>query len=366
MNRSRVRKQVTGVAVVVVLAGVVWLVCSSEYAGKSPSSREAVAGERLAAAGETDGAQAVKTGDWLVDTLEACRHGLEAHPPDGANWEKRRRLLEAIDVPINARQNDAWRRAVGAVFRRRMDKAIAEISEARITGGVRIWRMYNMGFVVKSAEAAVGFDIHPGWVFDSPMDQAQQKRLAGALDAAFVSHWHPDHCSRPFLGQMLAAGKRIVLLDSVARELTGENVVRLPGKDDSPIRVAGVDVYGYTGRQFPTARNNVYIVRMGGLLVMHQGDNDKTSLYKDIAREHEVDVLLGNCWARLNTCIEGTSPRLVITGHENEIKHPSALRSGYPRTFRELDSANLAPPWDDGPQVRVLFWGEHTDWPGDT
>ena len=369
MNRSRVRKQVTRVAVAAALAGalVVWLVCSGEYAGKSPSSREAVARERLAAVGEIDGTPPVKTGDWLVDTLEACGHGLEAHPPGGANWEKRRRLLEAIDVPINARQNDAWRRAVGAVFRRQMDKAIAEIREARITRGVRIWRMYNMGFVVKSAEAAVGFDIHPGWVFDSPMDEAQQRQLAEALDVAFVSHWHKDHCSRAFLGQMLAAGKKIVLLDSVAKELEGEDVVRLPGKDDRPIRVAGVDVYCHTGRQFVTlARNNVYVVRMGGCLVMHQGDNDKTSLYRDISRRHEVDVLLGNCWAQLNTCIEGTSPRLVITGHENEIKHSSALRSGYPRTFRELDRANLAPPWNNGRQVRVLFWGEHTDWPDDT
>ena len=347
-------------------AVVVWLICSGEYAGKSPPDRQAVARERLAEAGEIDGAPPAKTGDWLVDTMAASLHGLEVHPPDGTNWARRRVLLEAIDVPINARQNDAWRRAVGSVFRRQMDKAVAEIREARITRGVRIWRMYNMGFVVKSADAAVGFDIHPGWVFDNPMDEAQQKRLAELLDVTFVSHWHKDHCSRPFLKQMLAGGEKIVLLDSVARELTGENVVRLPGNDARPLRVAGVDVYCHTGRQFPTARNNVYVVRMGGLLVMHQGDNDKTSLYRDIAKEHEVDVLLGNCLMRLNSCIKGTSPRLVITGHENEIKHPSALRSGYPRTFRELDSAGLAPPWNNGPQVRVLFWGEHTDWSDDT
>jgi L-ascorbate metabolism protein UlaG (beta-lactamase superfamily) len=364
MNRSLVRKRVIGVACVVVFAAAVWFVCKSEYFGESPSSMEAIARRRLDAAGQTD-TRPAKTGNWLVDTMEDSLGGLEAHPSDGTNWNTRRKLLEAIDVPINARRNDAWRRAVGAVFRRRMDKAIAEISAARVTSGMRIWRMYNMGFVVKSAEATVGFDIHPGWVFDNPMDEAQQKRLAGALDVAFVSHWHPDHCSRPFLKQMLAGGKKIVLIDSLAKELTGENVIRIPGID-LPLRVAGVDVYCHTGRQFPTARNNVYIVRIGGLLVMHQGDNDKTSLYKDIAAEHKVDVLLGNCWARLGSCIKGISPRLVITGHENEIKHPPALRSGYPRTFRELDSAGLAPPWNNGPQVRVLFWGEHTDWSGET
>ena len=343
MNKNRTKKFIIFAATAILLAGAlaVWLVCSLDYAYNAPAD-----------------------GDPAANPPEARRQGLEAHPPDGTNWAKRRELLEAIDVPINAAHSNAWRRDIGALFKRQMDRAIAEITNARVTGGVRIWRMYNMGFVVKSAEATIGFDIHPGWVFDNPMDEDQQKRLARQLDVAFVSHWHHDHCSRPFLKQMLAAGKKIVLLDSVAKELTGENVFRIPGSADRPLRVAGVDIYGYTGRQFPTARNNVYVVRTGGLLVMHQGDNDKTSLYRDIAAAHKVDVLLGNCWARLNTVVDGVKPRLVISGHENEIKHPSMFRSGYKRTFKELDDMKLAPPWTGGPQVRVLFWGEHTNWPG--
>ncbi len=318
----------------------VWLVCSFEYAQNSPPNAPPPS-----------------------DTLETCFRGLTEHPPNDANWAKRREMLEAIDVPINAKQDDAWRRDVGALFQQQMNKAIAEISESRVTDGVRIWRMYNMGFVVKSAEATIGFDIHPGWVFDNPMDKAQLKRLAEQLDIALVSHWHHDHCSRPFLKQMLAAGKKIVLLDSVAKELTGENVFRIPGRHARPVKAAGVEVYGHTGRQFPTARNNVYVVRIGGLMVMHQGDNDKTSLYRNIAAEHKVDVLLVNCWARMDTVIEGVKPKLAISGHENEIRHPSMFRSGYRRTFRELDKMKLAPPWSNGPQVRVMFWGEHTDWP---
>ena len=343
MNQGLVRKRVIGVALVAAGVGavVVWLVSGGQPVGNPEPPDD----------------------DRSVGTLEACRLGLETHPPNGSNWAKRRELLLAIDVPINAPKSDPWRRDVGSIFHRQMDRAITEISETRITSGVRIWRMYNMGFVVKSAEATIGFDIHPGWVFDNPMDEAQQKRLAEALDITFVSHWHPDHCSRPFLRQMLAAGKKIVLINSLAKELTGANVFRIPGSDPRPLQVAGVAIYTHTGRQFPTARNNVYVVRIGGLLVMHQGDNDKTSLYRDIANEHKVDVLLGNCWARLDTVVTGVKPRLLVTGHENEIKHPSMLRSGYRRTFSELDDMKLAPPWGQGPQVRVMFWGEHTDWP---
>jgi glyoxylase-like metal-dependent hydrolase (beta-lactamase superfamily II) len=328
------------------LAGAlaVWFVCSFQY-------------------GRNAQHQAPASAPPPSDTLGVCISELETHRPSDANWVKRRDLLEAIDVPINARHTAAWKRDVGSLFQRQMNKALTEISESRVTGGVRIWRMYNMGFVVKSAEATIGFDIHPGWVFDNPMDQDQLKQLADQLDVAFVSHWHHDHCSREFLRQMLAAGKKIVLLDSLARELSGENVFRIPGVEDRPLRIAGVEVYGHTGWQYPTARNNVYVVRIGGLLVMHQGDNTKTSLYRRIAAEHEIDVLLGNCWAKLSKVVEGVKPKLLVIGHENEIKHPLFLRSGYKRTFKELDKMKLGPPWTNGPQVRVMFWGEHTDWP---
>ncbi len=322
----------------------VWLISSLHYARTAPPNSPASAPAPS-------------------DTLSVCSSELETHPPNGVNWAKRRVMLEAIDGPLNARQDDAWRRDIGALFQRQMKKALAEISESRVTHGVRIWRMYNMGFVVKSAEATIGFDIHPGWVFDNPMDQAQLKQLADHLDAAFVSHWHHDHSSREFLRQMLAAGKKIVLLDSLARELTGENVFRIPGEENRPLRIAGVEINGHTGWQFPTARNNVYVVRIGGLLVMHQGDNTKTSLYRKIAGEHKIDVLLGNCWAKLSKAVEGVKPKLLVSGHENEIKHPLFLRSGYKRTFKELDKMKLRPPWTNGPQVRVMFWGERTDWP---
>jgi len=343
MNRSQAKKRIVAAAVAILIFGslAIWIVSSIDYAyDPAPGNNSA------------------------ASPLETCRRGLEAHPPDGSNWAKRRELLEAIDVPVNARQTADWRRDVGALFQRQMDKAIAEIGDARVTSGVRIWRMYNMGFVVKSAEATIGFDIHPGWVFDNPMDDKRQMQLAKLLDMAFVSHWHHDHCSRPFLRRMLAAGKRIVLLDSLAKELPDKNVFRIPGVEDRPLRIAGVEIYGHTGRQFPTARNNVYVVRIGGLTVMHQGDNDKTSLYRDIAAEHKIDVLLGNCWARLDTVVEGVKPRLLIVGHENEIKHPLLFRSGYKRTFKELDEMKLAPPWGAGPRVRVVFWGEQVAWPG--
>jgi len=347
MNKSRLKRYAVGLLVTTLLAGAlaVWFVTSIEYA-YSPTPTSAPDSQPAAA-----------------NALEACLQGLTANPPDGSNWIKRRELLEAIDVPINARHTADWRRDVGALYQRQMDKALDEIGESRVADGVRIWRMYNMGFVVKSAEATIGFDIHPGWVFDNPMDDNQQKRLAELLDIAFVSHWHHDHCSRPFLRQMLAAGKKIVLLDSNAKELSGDSVFRIPGVADRPLRIAGVDIYGHTGRQFPTARNNVYVVRIGGLLVMHQGDNDKTSLYRKIAGEHEIDILLGNCWARLRTVVEGVKPSLLISGHENEIKHPLFFRSGYKRTFKELDKMKLAPPRNFETQVRVMFWGEQTNWP---
>jgi len=294
--------------------------------------------------------------------LSEAQDGLDAHSADGTNWAARRALLLQMDAALRGRHSRAWKRAVGAHFQRQMNKALDEIASTRVDRGVRIWRMYNMGFVVKSPKATIAFDIHPGWVFDTPMTAAQQGRLAALLDAAFVSHWHPDHLSRPVLGQMNAVGKMLVFSPTFVMELRGNNVIRLRDTGGAPAKVADLDVWCYPGWQFRMARNNVYVVRIGGLLVAHQGDNSLGSIYPRIVQDHTIDVLLANCWASPAQCVEGLKPKLLITGHEHEVMH--IRRSDFNCSFSELRKMGVGPPWAPGAtQARILSWGESTRWP---
>ncbi len=363
MRKRFIRFALAAVIIVVIALGfVTWrILCGGYYGGSSQSSLRELASERLdrievvaqradeVSSAITAARAAVKDTDqqdWIAKSLRAVEVGLDACPPDRDNWSARRELLLLADIPIRARQNDTCKRSIGEFFQRRMVRTLEGIPATRVGRGVRIWRLYNMGFVVKSADATIGFDIHPGRVFDNTMTKSQQRRLAELLDVAFVSHQHPDHLSREFVGQMLEAGKKVVLPEGIAKEIKGQNVVRLWDARTEPYTVGPVDIWPYPGRQFsiPPVRNCVYIVRTGGFLVMHQGDNDYSALYGKIAKEHRVDILLGNCWAGLNKCVTTIAPRLLITGHENEVKHVKGLRPGFWRTFKELDKLGLAPP----------------------
>lgn len=298
----------------------------------------------------------------VATLLSKAQDALDAHTADGTNWAGRRRALLQMDAALRGRHGRAWKRAVGVHFQQQMQKALDEITSSRVDRGVRIWRMYNMGFVVKSPKATICFDIHPGWVFRTPMTASQQRRLAGLVDAAFVSHWHPDHLSRGVLGQMNAAGKTLVVSPTFVMELRGDNVIRLRDTGGAPAKVAGLDVWCYPGWQSWFARNNVYMVDMGGLLVIHQGENTMRSPYAAIARRHKIDVLLAKSRADLGRCVKDVKPKLLITGHEHELMH--VRRPDFGCSFSELDKIGVAPPWAPGAtQARILSWGEQTRWP---
>jgi hypothetical protein len=84
-----------------------------------------------------------------------------------------------------------------------------------------------------------------------------------------------------------------------------------------------------------------------------QMDNpgDDFEWISQIARDHTVDVLMPNCWTNhLDRLVRGINPRLVITGHENEMGHTVPHREDYTQTYNRL----FGIPY---PAV-VMTWGE--------
>jgi hypothetical protein len=99
----------------------------------------------------------------------------------------------------------------------------------------------------------------------------------------------------------------------------------------------------------------VYLVDLPhDLRVMHTGDQSHVEDFAWIDRVHErfgIDVLLPNCWSTdLRRLIRGTRPRLVITGHENEMGHAVDHREAFSKTY-----AHIA---EESTPVLVMAWGE--------
>lgn len=309
---------------------------------------------------------------WIADTLKVVGDALRAYPPTEANWHIRREAFLLLDYPLHVETGDQYHRALASFYRPFIDKAFKEIQSARVTKGVRIWHIYNMGFVVKSARHTIAFDIFtrnasPGYEWMTFLTERQTKELAKIVDMAFVSHWHGDHANTELLAAMSEAGKKVVVpLDesyqSEVLKMSGIVPVRaVPA--DAPLDVGGLRVYSYPGFQADVPCN-VYVVDVDGCVISQNGDNCAHSLYADIAKHHQIDIALANCWSGTNEFVEGVAPKFFVTGHENELQHDVIHRVPYKNTYGNLDTLGIAPPWKLGQQSAVILsCGEGVSWP---
>lgn len=131
-----------------------------------------------------------------------------------------------------------------------------------------------------------------------------------------------------------------------------------------------LEVVNYPGHQGPGIENNVTVIftpegmsfcQMGDQWI-EEGDEADWDWIDHVAEHHQVDVLLPNCWVTdIVRVVRGFNPRLVITGHENEMGHSIDHREPYWLTYqRKQGSERFGENPDVGykhPLV-VMTWGE--------
>ena len=105
-----------------------------------------------------------------------------------------------------------------------MERVIADIEKTVVTSGMRIWRLYNHGFLVRTPTVSFVFDLVPGIRvpgFAVPADMME--RLVAQSDATFISHRHGDHANQEVARMFAARGKPFV-----APEALWNDVPELP------------------------------------------------------------------------------------------------------------------------------------------
>ena len=81
------------------------------------------------------------------------------------------------------------------------EKAFAEIKATAVSPGKpAIWHIYNMGFIVKTAETLFSIDLN----------HRRELELAPMLDFALITHNHDDHYRQPFYRAMNRAHKTVI------------------------------------------------------------------------------------------------------------------------------------------------------------
>ncbi|MBN1247977.1 MAG: hypothetical protein JXC32_09995, partial [Anaerolineae bacterium] len=297
---------------------------------------------------------------WMAETLAWVDDALNQHPPAWPEPAMRRQALFMLDEPLHV-LSAPLEPCLNDFLNRRIARAVAEIEGEVVTHGMTLWKLYNHGFIVKTPELTIGFDLHRGPFDTFQIDAALFDRILHLTQALFISHAHSDHADATAIPRMVALGRPVIVPPGLFDGDPLENQVTTPErhwKIENHLTLGGADLSYriYPGHQGSELLNNVVLVTLpGGLSVMHTGDQSNWEDFRVwIDRVHtqaEVDVLLPNCWSTdLPRLIRGVAPRLVITGHENEMSHPVDHREAFSKTYGHIV--------DEQTPVLVMAWGE--------
>ena len=310
--------------------------------------------------------------EWITNSLAWSDYVLAKHPPAGPETPVRRAALIRIDDVLHiepAPKNPIVQRW----YRERMSRVLSEIESTRVTSGVRIWKLYDHGFVVRTPSVTYAHDIVPGPPTDGKrgweamtVDAAWIERFARQVDVMLISHWHHDHANPAVVAALLKQGKTVVGPQGLAQdraefaapEFAG---IVYPRRSISEVHQIGkLKVVAYPGHQGVPIINNVHLVTTPeGFTTVHTGDqsnDDDFAWLTNIGAQHRVDVLFPNCWTNdLPRLARGVHPRWIIPGHENEMAHTVPHREDFTQTYNRL--------WGAPYPYFVMMWGESVELP---
>jgi len=308
--------------------------------------------------------------DWVDRSLQWVNYILENYRPALIEHPVRRAALIRLDDILHI-ESAPTKEIVQKFYRERLERAVGAIEQTKVTEGMRIWKLYNMGFVVRTPTASFAFDIVPGMPGSSVpgflVPDNVLRRLVAQSDAMFISHMHYDHANRDVARMFLERNKPVIAPEGLWSDVPDlASRLTYPERSTEIIHSVSIrngtqvlKVIAYPGHQGNAPLNNVHLViTPDGFTVVQTGDQSgfegpggDFDWIAQIGRDHQVDVLLPNCWGNvLGRTIRGVNPELVITGHENEMSHTVDHREDYTQTYNHLFELRY-------PAI-VMTWGE--------
>jgi len=305
--------------------------------------------------------------EWIERSLAWAGDILDSNPPGLPETPVRRAALIRLDDVLHI--ESAPRKAlVQEFYRARLERAVREIEQTRVTEGMRIWKLYNHGFFVRTPSVSFTFDIVPGLPRgDFRVDASLLERIADQSDVTFISHLHSDHASREVARLFLARTKPVLAPEGLwADNPEFANSLTYPKRSTTEVHEIAVhggriklQVVAYPGHQGPSILVDVYrVTTPEGFTVVHTGDQSGSEApggdfdwIEHVGEQHAVDVLLPNCWTtNIQRMARGVNPKLIITGHENEMGHTVDHREDYTQTYNHLAGSPYS--------FLVMAWGE--------
>lgn len=307
------------------------------------------------------GNQALDTQGWVV--LDAVKNALDTNPPcDLRQSEVRKMALYNFDCILHNHRYDKSA-SLKDFISTRMQRVLKSL-DTPVESGLRVYKIYNDGFLVKSKTVTVAFDLcgREGKIIPDSL----MKLIVGHCDALFISHAHTDHADSSVVSHFLAEKKPVVapvnFLPEEKRIIHQRDDKMIKGK--LTIRKEKISYCILPGHQNVTKTTSIMcnhniVTFPEKYTVAHLGDQAHKEDNEWISKAHEiippVNILFTPCFmSGLNTIVKGYNPKMIFTGHENEMGHPYESRVPFWFTYSRYKTQPCP--------VIVMGWGEYYDY----
>ena len=297
--------------------------------------------------------------DNQAEVLFGLVDGVLQRNPAAADPSPERQLaLASLDALVHDTRNDGSP-ALHAFLDTRVGRVVGDLSRPSSRKGVEVYKLYNDGFVVRTREAVVGFDLCGTRGKEKYIPDALMRELVSSCDLLLISHRDPDHADR----NVVAMASELGIPVYGPEDYDNDRVVKVRTEDFSEIRLEGRGGGSLAAQALPGhqdgLQNNIWVVTFpGGYTVAHCGDQylrEDLAWLKNASEKlvRPLDVLIIDCWAmEMEETVLGFSPRVVITGHENEMGHTIDHREAFWLSQYKVDALALPVP------TVILCWGE--------
>lgn len=313
-----------------------------------------VAQEDVAYWGEAD-AYLLRQAKYMYELVDEA---LDEYPPVVGAPTSRRLALYNLDAMLHETKYDNSEPFKSFVSSR-AGKVVADMLSP-VKRGMKIYKIYNDGFVARTKSVAIAFDVVRGALNgESIVSEEQIAAIVDRCDVLFLSHNHDDHVDRYVVDRFIAAGKPVVAASEILEGVAGVTHYRSETEilDKEVVLKNGdrLDVKIYPGHQSEMMCNVYAVTTPEGLTVAQTGDQYNKEDFKWIASVKEqrpaIDALIINCWSMdIADAIKGFNPRYVLTGHENEMGHTIDHREAFWLTYQKLQPVEH--------DYVVMAWGE--------
>lgn len=283
------------------------------------------------------------------DKIEQIKINLWNNSPNYGSPEIRELILLELDELLL--DPSSYGSTKSFEFYTSMIQKVSEEIDDEVISGIRIWMMYNHGFIVKTPHNTFAFDLTDGytaWQMDESYEIPEQ--IVKNIDFLLISHKHDDHYDESIINKVLDYGGQVI------------NVI-----DNRPMYIDGISIAAHNGVH--SVVNRIFeIITVDGYKIVHTGDNETSEALPFIA---DVDVLL--LYAKTNesfttyssvgmrNSINKLTPTITIPGHIHEFGHKAdvrALDSGVRALYKW--SFFITNEWIPT-TMTIMAWGEYFD-----